>query len=107
MTIGDPEGFGFEHYDQTPSSLQPGDGTRQESPSFIGGSSLNPQDIINTVASQLNTYQNTKENSNTGNSTISLNTTTPQNGGLQGFQFPVAPSTTNATIVATQSTVGK
>jgi hypothetical protein len=107
VTIGDPEGFGFEHYDQTPSSLQPGDGTRQESPSFIGGSSLNPQDVINTVASQLNTYQNTKENSNTGNNTISLNTTTPQNGGLQGFQFPVAPSTTNATIVATQSTVGK
>jgi hypothetical protein len=107
VTVGDPEGFGIDHYDQVPSSLQPGDGTRQESPSFTGGSSVNAQDVINTVSSQLNTYQNTKENANSGASTILSNLTSQQNGGLQGFQFPVATTTPNTTIVAKQSSVGK
>jgi hypothetical protein len=105
VTTGDPEGFGFEHYDQSPSSLQPGDGSRQESPSFIGGASLNPQDVINTVTGQLNTYQNTKDNQNTGSSKL-LSIAQTQNTGLQNFQFPVA-QTNNSTVVATQSSVGK
>ena len=87
VTIGDPEGFGFEHYDQTPSSLQPGDGTRQESPSF-SNSSLNAQEVINTVSSQLNTYLNTKENQNTGASKLVSQTPANRTGGLQGFNFP-------------------
>jgi len=87
VTIGDPEGFGFEHYDQTPSSLQPGDGTRQESPSF-NGSLLNSQEIINTVSSQLNTYLNTKENQNTSSSKLVSQLPETRTGGLQGFNFP-------------------
>jgi hypothetical protein len=107
VTIGDPEGFGFEHYDQTPSSLQPGDGSRQESPSFVGGSSLNAQEVANTVSSQLNTYQNTKENQNSGASKLLSSQQITQTGGLQNFSFPVNPSTNNTTIVAKQSTIGK
>ena len=107
VTVGDPEGFGFEHYDQTPSSLQPGDGSRQESPTFTNGSSLNIQEVVNTVASQLNTYQNTKENQNTGSSKLVSTPQTQQNGGLQGFQFPVAKPASTNTVVATQSSVGK
>jgi hypothetical protein len=30
-----------------------------------------------------------------------------QVGGLQGFQFPVAATTNNTTVIATQSSVGK
>lgn len=107
VTLGDPEGFGFEHYDQTPSSLQPGDGSRQESPSFVGGSSLNAQEVANTVASQLNTYQNTKENQNAGTSKLLAGQQITQTGGLQNFSFPVNSSTNNTTIVTKQSTIGK
>ena len=107
VTVGDPEGFGFEHYDQTPSSLQPGDGSRQESPTFTNGSTLNMQEVVNTVSAQLNTYQNTKENQNTGANKLVSATQTQQNGGLQGFQFPVAKSSSSNTVVATQSSVGK
>jgi hypothetical protein len=65
------------------------------------------QEVVNTVASQLNTYQNTKENQNTGSSKLVSTTQTQQNGGLQGFQFPVAKSSTSNNVVATQSSVGK
>jgi len=106
VTVGDPEGFGFEHYDQTPSSLQPGDGARSEGSSFTGGLSLNAQEVANTVASQLNTYQNTKENQNTGlTKIVSAVKTTPQTGGLQNFSFPqinINIQQNNNTIVAKQ-----
>jgi hypothetical protein len=105
VTVGDPEGFAFEHYDQTPSSLQPGDGSRQESPSFIGNSSLNAQEIANTVSSQLNTYLNTKENQNSGSNKILTTVQSQQTGGLQGFSFPqvnVNAQQNNNTVVAKQ-----
>lgn len=100
---GDPEGFGFEHYDQSPSSLQPGDGTRQSSPSFTGASALNPQEVVNTVASQLNTYQNTIENQNVGTTNAVVYTPqAPQIGGLQNYNFPRSTSQQTDVVVATQ-----
>jgi hypothetical protein len=104
VTIGDPEGFGFEHYDQTPSSLQPGDGSRQASPSFIGGASTNTQEVVNTVSQQLNTYLNTKENQNSGSNKTLTTVQTQQTGGLQGFSFPQVNVNTqqNNTVVAKQ-----
>lgn len=100
---GDPEGFGFEHYDQSPSSLQPGDGTRQASPSFTGASALNPQEVINTVASQLNTYQNTIENQNVGTTNAVVYTPqSPQIGSLQNYNFPRSTSQQTDVVVAKQ-----
>lgn len=107
VTTGDPEGFGFEHYDQTPSSLQAGDGTTQATPSLTGGVSLDAGQVLNTITQQLNTYQNTKENQNTGNiPSITSLQQTQTTGGLQGFNFPTSGTTTVGTV-ASQSTVGK
>jgi hypothetical protein len=107
---GDPEGFGFEHYDNTPSPLKgeipPG------AASFVGispGSSNNIIGIINTVAEQLGTYQRTQSNQNTGITPTAANltqTSAPSVSGLQGFEFPVQ-TTANNTTVAEQSTVGR
>ena len=107
---GEPEGFGFEHYDNTPSPL------KGEIPagaaSFVGispGSSNNIIGIINTVAEQISTYQNTQSNQNTGSIPTAANLTqasAPSVSGLQGFEFPVQ-TTANTTTVAEQSTVGR
>lgn len=107
VTIGDPEGFGFEHYDQTPSSLQSGDGSTQETPSFTGGASVDPRQVLQTVSQQLNTYQNTKENQNSGSNKILSAISSTGSSGLQGFAFPVATNETTSAVVAKQSTVGK
>jgi len=115
VTVGDPEGFGFEHYDQTPSSLQAGDGTRQEGPTFTNQSSLDSDQILQTVSQQLNTYLNTKENQNTGSSRIISTIPSTNPGGLQGYSFPVTKTSTTtvtaslkvaieATVVATNTT---
>jgi len=108
VTKGDPEGFGFGHYDQTPSSLQSGDGTTQQGPTFNERTNLEPSQLLDTVSKQLNTYQNTKENQNVG-TLKSLTTPQPlQNtNGLQGFAFPSASATNTQTVSAIPSQVGK
>jgi hypothetical protein len=108
VELGDPEGFGFEHYDNTPSPLKgeipPG------TASFVStspGSSSNLISIINTVTEQINTYQNTQSNQNT-ESTItsaSLTPTSSTSDSLPGFAFPVQESSNNITN-SQQSTVG-
>lgn len=103
VTQGDPEGFGFEHYDQNPSSLQAGDGSGQAGPSFVGSSTLNAQEVANTVSGQLNTYLNTKENQNTGGSKILSTIQAAQTGGLQGYAFP--QKTTSTTTVTAKLNV--
>ncbi len=107
VTKGDPEGFGFEHYDQTPSSLQSGDGTTQAGPTFNARPDLQGSQILDIVSKQLNTYQNTKENTNVGN-LKSLVTAQPStaSGGLQGFSFPTVTNNTQP-VVASQTSVGK
>jgi len=107
---GDPEGFGFEHYDNTPSPLKgeiPANTT-----SFTGispGSASNLINIINTVTEQVNTYQNTQSNQNTAAlPTVArlTQTSNPSVSGLQGFEFPVQTPTNN-TVIAEQSNVGR
>lgn len=105
---GDPEGFGFEHYDQTPSSLQGTTDGNPTSPSFTNSSTANGQEIANTVSQQINTYLNTKENQNTGSTMLSAIQNAKQTtGGLQDIQFPVAQSATANNVVAKQSAIGK
>lgn len=111
VTKGDPEGFGFEHYDQTPSSLQQGEtgGIQSTSPSMTVQPNLNGSEILNVVSQQLRTYQDTKENQNTGNlkSVVSATSATTTSG-LQGINFPVTVSGNNNIVVATQiNIVGK
>jgi hypothetical protein len=107
---GDPEGFGFEHYDNSPSPLK-GE-IPASSASFTGispGSASNIINIINTVTEQVNTYQNTQSNQNTESSPIVAGltqTSAPSVSGLQGFEFPVQTSTNNA-VTAEQSNVGR
>jgi hypothetical protein len=106
---GDPEGFGFEHYDNTPSPLKgeipPG------SASFVGispGSSNNIISTINTVAEQLGTYQSTQSNQNTGITPTVANltqTSAPSVSGIQGFNFPT-PNSSVSTTPAQPSSVG-
>ncbi len=108
VTKGDPEGFGFEHYDQTPSSLQSGDGTTQQGPSFNERANLEGSQIYDTVSKQLNTYQNTKENQNVGNiKSLTSQSASSNTGGLQGFSFPVSTTTDKQTVVASQSQIGR
>jgi len=58
VDANEPEGFGIEHYDTSPSPLK---GSIQGTgPSFAGATSSNVQEIINTVVEQINTYQNTQ-----------------------------------------------
>lgn len=109
VTVGDPEGFGFQHYDQIPSSLQKGDASSsQQSSNFNSGVSLDGTQVLDTVSQQINTYQNTKENQNSGAvksaSTPKTNTST---SGLQGFNFPSATVTDPQTVVASQSSIGR
>jgi hypothetical protein len=104
---GDPEGFGFEHYDKTPSPLK--GKIPANSATFVGTSPGSLGSILNTVTEQLNTYQNTQPLQNTGTSNVIANvlqTTTPSVSGVQGVQFPVA-STNGNTVVAELSNVGR
>jgi hypothetical protein len=110
VELGEPEGFGFEHYDNTPSPLK-GE-VPSGTASFAGISSGNSNNIIstiNTVAEQINTYQNTQANQNTESSPTVAGltpTSTASVSGLQGFNFPVQ-SPTNNTVIAEQSNVGR
>jgi len=106
VTTGDPEGFGFQQYDQTPSSLQSGDGSGKQSPTFTQSPTLDGTQVLNTVTTQINTYQNTKENQNSGNlKSLTTAQATTSTSGLQGFSFPTV-STNNQTVIATQTKVG-
>jgi hypothetical protein len=107
VTPGDPEGFGFQQYDQTPSSLQSGEGSVKSSPSLSQSPTLDGLQVLNTVSQQINTYQNTKENQNTGNiSSIVAVQPTTNSGGLPGFNFPTVTNNNNQSVVATQTKVG-
>lgn len=107
---GDPEGFGLEHYDNTPSPLKGEIPARAST--FVGlspGSGSNLINIINTVTEQVNTYQNTQSNQNAQVSPIIAGlsqSSQPSVSGLQGFEFPVS-SSTDSSVLAQQSNVGR
>ena len=103
VTQGDPEGFGFEHYDQNPSSLIGVSGSTEVSPSFANTKANNSRETANILTQQLNTYQNTKqkENINTTSNILSKVTSKLQPApinGLQGIQFPTSTTNTNVTV---------
>lgn len=100
-----PEGFGVEHYDQTPSPLQGGTGLTSSSPSFTNSSNVdkNSASFLNNLTATVNGYQNTSNstvNSGLGKSILS-NTAVTGTGGLGGVKFP-GTNTTTTTTVATK-----
>jgi hypothetical protein len=102
VTPGDPEGFGLEHYDQTPSSLIGNVDAAPVSPSFAEQTTTNNASTLNTLVQQTNTYLNTrqKEDVNTSANILSKVTGSPNPAplnGLQGFQFPETQTTSNVT----------
>jgi hypothetical protein len=110
ITTGTPEGFGVEHYDQTPSPLQGGAALQSASPSFVSGVNIqgNASEFLNTVTTQINTYQNTKElpsPGTTGVLTSAIQSATQGVSGVQGIVFPQQTTTTAATL-ATQINLG-
>jgi hypothetical protein len=111
VSENDPEGFGVEHYDRTPSPLQGSPDAQTSSPSFVpSSSSTSASEFLNTVVNQLTTYQNSQNNTTdpTASSVLSSIAQTARSSvsGLQGFQFPTVPNQNNNTVVATQINIG-
>ena len=94
VTAGKPEGFGSEHYDQTPSPLLNSASTGT-GPTFT--QQPNVTNVANTVSTQINSYQNTSVLPIAGTAGLSsiLQTATSSIGGLSNIAFPVVGSTTN------------
>jgi hypothetical protein len=99
-TQGDPEGFGLEHYDTTPSPLQVGDAgsITTAQPTFGStNTTINSTTILDNVAKTINGYQNTPTLPNANIASIITNpnqTSVPSITGIQGFTFP-STATTN------------
>jgi hypothetical protein len=110
VSQGDPDGFALEHYDQTPSPLQLGDGGALTTAQPTFGSTnttINTTSILSNVAKTVNSYQNTPLLSGTGLTSIITNpnqTSVPSITGLQGITFPSA--TSNTTTVALPRQLG-
>lgn len=108
VSENDPEGFGVEHYDRTPSPLYGSIDAQSSSPSFVPGNTTNnAKEYLNTVVQQLTTYQNNQPTNPVGaSSVLSSIVQTGGLGGLQGFQFPTVKNQTNNVVVATQVNIG-
>lgn len=107
VEAGNPEGFGIEHYDQSPSPLQSAGGITSSSPSFADQSTGNAAEYINNIITSINTYQNTQTLPTSGTPGLLTNiigTSTQGVSGLQGIAFPV--TATNGNIVASQINLG-
>lgn len=109
VSDGTVEGFAVEHYDNTPSPLTSGVNNTSASPSFATQSNTD-NSILNTIAQQINTYQNTQVVNKTAGVTgvitnLATNSTQSVNG-LQGIAFPTPP-TSNQPTVATIINLGK
>lgn len=112
VTEGDPEGFGFEHYDRSPSSLIGSVEAAPFSPTFADSNvnTTSNLSVVDTLTQQNNTYLNTRQKEDVNATSNILSTVTgtgtpaPING-LQGFQFPVKSNATPATV-AKQITIG-
>lgn len=107
VLAGDPEGFGLEHYDVSPSPLVSTPGAGTSSPTFTSNAGASTsQAAASTVLEQLNTYQNTQQKQTTNILSTITQTASQGVSGLQGISF--ASSNNNVpTTVAKQSTVGQ
>jgi hypothetical protein len=101
--IVDPDvvdGFGREHYDQTPSPLS-GQGGQTISPSFgdPNNARISPIEVLNNLTTSINTYQNTQPLPPPGTPGISNIIQSAQQGvsGLQGIAFPLSKASSAVT----------
>jgi hypothetical protein len=94
------EGFGTEHYDQTPSPLT-GAGSQTVSPSFGDPNNprISPWEVLNNTSTSINTYQNTQPLPSPGTAGISNIIQSAQQGvsGLQGIAFPLSKASSAIT----------
>lgn len=110
------EGFGGEHYDLTPSPLQPGINTSfntgtqpTASPSFANSQpSLTQGEAINVITQQVNTYENTqiKPLPTAGILNNVLQSPSQGVGGLQQISFPTATTPSIGAVQATPINLG-
>ncbi len=105
VSQGTPEGFGVEHYDQTPSPLQGFTNPDSASPSFVNSGNItgNAAEFLDTITQQINTYQNTQNLSNPGTPGVISNlaaASAPAVNGIPGIAFPGAKTTTTTTVAA-------
>jgi len=118
VSVGTPEGFGTEHYDQTPSpnkgKSSGGAGSStvlagSASPSYSGSTNNNAKEFISNLTTSINTYQNTGLLPIGGNNITNANSivsgATQAVNGLQGFKFPVA-NVPNPTVSAKPINLG-
>ncbi len=98
---GEPEGFGLEHYDKTPSPLKGSETSALSSFLSTNASSGNLLEFLNQVATQVNTYQNTQEKQSVSNLVSqAVKNTSPKVSGLQGYEFPIIAVAAGAGAVA-------
>lgn len=108
VTAGDPEGFGVEHYDQTPSPLSSSGTTVNSTPSFTDTIAKNAVSYVDNSVTSINTYQNTQLLDASGTPGLLNNiigTATQGVSGVQGIAFPVSSGNTNI-IPAKQINLG-
>lgn len=112
VTPDNVEGFGAEHYDQTPSPLQGGVDPGKINPSLTSKTNIttNAGEFLNNMASTINSYQNTQTLNNGLQTGIVSNvggTAVQGVSGLQGITFPVSVSGNNNVVIATQINIIK
>lgn len=103
------EGFGIEHYDNTPSPLVGEPNTTSYSPTFAPPSANTANSTLNKVINQIDTYQHTKSLNNAGITGVINNLATDAKqsvNGIKGIVFPIPP-TTNTPTLATIINLGK
>jgi hypothetical protein len=93
------EGFGFEHYDVTPSPLEGIVDANSLSPSFVSQQNVtrNSAETLNNIVQSVNTYQNTQEKSLQGTPGLLSTNSTQTIGGIQGITFPTKTAESNVT----------
>jgi hypothetical protein len=107
VTAGDPIGFGMEHYDTTPSPLQPLGNSFSSSPNFLNSGNItnNATNFLTNLIATNNAYQNNQVSNTGDNAGIVTTPANPTTGGIQDTAFPTSNSNTNTTT-ASNSTVG-
>lgn len=95
------------HYDQTPSPLQGGTDPGVITPSVnsTAGVTNNASQFLNSIASTINSYQNTQtlgSASKAGLLSNTISSATQGVSGVQGIAFPIASSTNTDAVIAKQ-----
>jgi hypothetical protein len=105
-----PEGFGEGHYDHSPSSLK---GINPDpsvpNPSFVESLNVkgNAASFLDSVITQINSYQNTQQPINSNGTMGIIDSTSNNNaGGLSGYNFPQSNDNDNTTQATQQKPGG-